>query len=413
MVALAILARGAVAQGPHYDPQLVQPFMDPFDIMLDGQIFAPPEVNDYGNSARPRTGWYGSYDRLYVYVSRPAFGGAKIPDALQNELPSGFLGIETSSHYNNDVRLNNDFGDNTYGNRIDWGYMTEDHHGWSFSLTKLGSPNNFLVLRTEIEFVGERSNDPGGSGDDDDDDGGGDGGVGGDGDGGDDGDSTNRFTDNNGETIRDMQTSINAGTYFSFEVNKTFRQSPFHNGIVFEPLMGIRYTQFNDFFLREGGFNAGDLYFYRFGGNVKNNMIGGQLGFRSHVKRGHWVLSGGARVMGMHNFQSLSQRNLLEIEIGEGEGGGEGEEGGEGAGGGEGSSSEFAKNVSVVYFDLNEFVVGAEFRAEAALEITRDLSLRGGVTIVQMARGIGRGFNHMNDEGLRVMGTSFGVTYRR
>ena len=51
--------------------QEFQPFIDPDYFHPDLQFFAPAEAEEYGGEPQVRTGWYGGYDRVYIYVSRP------------------------------------------------------------------------------------------------------------------------------------------------------------------------------------------------------------------------------------------------------------------------------------------------------------------------------------------------------
>src|SRR5438128_9075842 len=80
--------------------QVFQPFVDPGYFEPDFQWFAPAEVGDIGYPERPNTGFYATYDRTYVNVSRPI---------NQFDFGSG------------------NQGDFTWGNRWEVGYMTDDN----------------------------------------------------------------------------------------------------------------------------------------------------------------------------------------------------------------------------------------------------------------------------------------------
>ena len=97
--------------------QRFQPFIDPGYFEPDFQFFAPAEVGDFGDGEPPNTGVYFDYDRTYVNVTRP------------DGEPSLFSGT---------------YGDFTWGNRWEIGYMTDDHTGWQAVLWHLSGPNEYL-----------------------------------------------------------------------------------------------------------------------------------------------------------------------------------------------------------------------------------------------------------------------------
>jgi len=84
----------AAAMTANAGAQQFTPFIDPDHFQPDFQFFAPAELTEYGGEPVGKTGWFATYDRLYIYVSRP-----------QNE-----------ASYTD--------GDFTWGNRFDVGYMT-------------------------------------------------------------------------------------------------------------------------------------------------------------------------------------------------------------------------------------------------------------------------------------------------
>ena len=69
---------------------------------------------------------------------------------------------------------------------------------------------------------------------------------------------------------------------------------------------------------------------------------------------------------------------------------------------------------STVSTRTQEFVWGGEVRAEAAYELTRDISLRFGMVFIDLGQGIGRG-NEINDnnEDVQIAGLTFGFTINR
>ena len=61
-----------------------------------------------------------------------------------------------------------------------------------------------------------------------------------------------------------------------------------------------------------------------------------------------------------------------------------------------------------------EFVFGGEIRADAAFEITRDVSIQLGFNFMEIARGIGRGRTlQANDEDVTIFGFNGGFIVNR
>lgn len=130
-------------------------FIEPNYFNPDLQFFAPADLDYFGDPPDPTTGWFFTYDRMYVAVSRPE-NGPRPWDM-----------------------------DQTWGNRFDIGYMTEDDGGWLFNVTHIDGPTSEAG-------------------------------------------------------------SAKASTS-SVEFNKVFRLEPlFHNGII-EPFLGMRFVKFDDY----------------------------------------------------------------------------------------------------------------------------------------------------------------------
>ncbi len=130
-------------------------FIEPTYFNPDLQFFAPAEVDYFGDPAPATTGWFFTYDRLYVGVSRPD-NGPRPWDM-----------------------------DQTWGNRFDIGYMTEDDGGLLFSCMHIDGP------------TGEAA-------------------------------------------------SAKASTA-SVEMNKVWRWNPTHHNAHIEPFLGVRFVKFNDY----------------------------------------------------------------------------------------------------------------------------------------------------------------------
>ena len=90
--------------------QKFQPF-GPLDFTQDWQPFAPAEISSYGGGIEPNTGFFFTYDRIHLWVNRPA-------TAL---MPNKF--------------------DRTTGTRIDFGYMSDTNNGWIGELMSINGPN--------------------------------------------------------------------------------------------------------------------------------------------------------------------------------------------------------------------------------------------------------------------------------
>ena len=47
------------------------PFVDLNYFSTDSQFFAAADIDDYGGGPNPSTGWFATFDRMYMYVCRP------------------------------------------------------------------------------------------------------------------------------------------------------------------------------------------------------------------------------------------------------------------------------------------------------------------------------------------------------
>ncbi|MGY8771359.1 MAG: hypothetical protein ACKVH8_23340 [Pirellulales bacterium] len=185
-------------------------------------------------------------------------------------------------------------GDSTHGTRIDAGWMSEEDHGWLFSAWNLDGPAN---------------------------------------------------------------EGINSGDFNSVELNKTWRLDQFHKGSYFEPMIGLRYAQFND---------------KTFAIFMENNMLLGQLGGRLFQRRGHWMLYSDVRAFAGNNW------------IGRGD-----------------------------IEDFKRSVVGGEFSVGAAYYFTRELSLDVSWDTTYFGNGIGRNTIANKSEGMTFTGLAVGFTLHR
>ncbi|MEW4453919.1 hypothetical protein AB1L30_14690 [Bremerella sp. JC817] len=186
-------------------------------------------------------------------------------------------------------------GDATYGNRIDVGYMTEDNHGWLISGWRLDGP---------------------------------------------------------------AYNGVNRGDFNSIELDRTWRLPQFHQGFYIEPLMGLRYAQFND--------KTSTVNF------VQNNMLLGQLGGRIFSHRGQWTLEGTVRAFGGQNWIFRGDQD-----------------------------------------SYSAGVAGGEFSLGAAYHITREISIDVAWETMYIGTGVGRDPFFNNDEDMTMTGVAFGFTLNR
>ncbi len=371
---VAILALAAIPSTVR--GQAWHPFADPMEFDPDYQFFAPVDA-DYLEELSPRKrahiGWFGTYDRAYTLVSRSKQEGGG--------------------------------GDFTWGNRYEFGFMNQKDSGWLFTHRHMGGPNVYdKVFQSRINEV--NTADLGNP-------------------------TTPLFpsTERNDPIYQErayvIGDSLNVGSYSSFEVNKTFRMEPYRYGGILEPLMGLRYSSFKDYSLDQdynrttfqpstGGVAATRLTEVLDSAEwtIRNEMFGGQLGFRYFNHVGRWTLSGELRAMGLANFRREEQRfRRITTEY---------------AGVAEGS--DVVTEITTEPFPLttvpkrtSSFVPGFEVRAEAAYQITKYIDVRGGVDFIDLASNIRRGsaeaignhFGTVGNNSVQMTGFSFGVAINR
>jgi hypothetical protein len=229
-------------------PQIPLNYFDP-----DWQFFAPADVSTFGGYPEPNVGFFFSYDRLYWNVQRSE------TDAAPYE------------------------GDFTWGNRIDFGYMMEEDHGWLITAFHLDGPNDY-------------------------------------------GD-TNIFTraDTNGDGNDELvtqTTSRNNGAFDDVEVNKTFRWKPVGKNYIIEPLFGARFMKFYDYDfdseLVQEIDNMGEIVSQRAAGvgeRIENNILGGQLGVRIHHQIERWTTAVESKFLPAINYQFYETEDYSEFTI--------------------------------------------------------------------------------------------------
>lgn len=344
--------------------QVWQPFIDPetFDMPLDP--FARNEIIDFGAGKQPNTGWYFTYDRAYITMSRPD--------------------EETNGAWNNDGNFVPDLpfekhaiGDKGWGNRYDFGYMTEEGVGWAMSIFHLGGPH---------AYYNQPSPEPYAS-----------------------------FQQSIAQAPY-LRQSLNDATLTSVELNRVWRLDPLHHGSVLEPFIGVRYMDFKDRVFRSD-LVANELFplipppfsiYEELRIRNNNTMIGGQLGMRWHTRRGPWVLSTEARGFAMGNYQSYNElvdgKAIVYLNPDE-------------------TETDF-QEIILVDSDQRTYrsnsstrmVSGGELRVEAAYEVTQAVALRGGLELTGF-HGVARGMMvdglWLNNQTVFAAGVTFGFVVNR
>jgi len=384
LVAAALLAgqRGAEAQ-EHL------PIADPFHFDPDFRWFEPvyaADLMDMKPSKRASTGWYGSYDKMRLYFSRPDV------DMLREGNTSDF----------------EDGLDEGWGDRIEVGFMLESGSGWSASYMNIGGPQAYeTIFQERINRLNTEAN----IGPDEDDDSG----------------NFGRFglllpsADRNNfelnERIYELQDSINVFNGSSMEINKTWRLEPYHYGGMLEPLIGLRYIDLNDYWqqedyqrfqglgnlvqLEDPDGNPYEVY-TRNRARTDNKMFGGQLGARYFKYMDRFMVSGEFKAFAMANYQSHRSSNDQILTAYDGVG--------------IDAETVYVVNTrnALAYRDNDEFVVGFDVRADVSYQLTRHFQIRGGFQMIDLGRGIWRGqIDDPTDQTVVMVGGTFGIALNR
>lgn len=367
----SLMAQGRnLPNGPAYHP-----FAEPLEFDPDWQFFAPVDVDallEKSPRKRANTGWFATYDRTYLWVSRPDY--------------------EQSEH-------TGDFG---WGNRFDVGFMTSKDTGWFATFRGIGGPNVYdRVYQERLNRVNTA----------------------------DTGSLTtpvSPFIDANDPQLLTraylLGDSLNVFSMTSFELNKTWRREPYRYGGILEPMIGFRYTTVNHEDMTQvydrsldnilGGTPATTFQtetLTSFDSTTKNQMVGGQLGARYFNHYHRWTVSGEFRAFTMASFQTATDATrVFETQY----------------------TGAAATNVGVAatrytqtvsHTTNQELAVGFETRAEAAYQLTRGFSLRGGIEFLNFATGVWRSVHPQfrptqdprHNQDVQLAGFTFGLEYNR
>jgi len=250
---------------------------DPFEFDPDFQFFAPAEFSDYGSDSGPPTGFFFTYDRLYMFTTRP-----------QQEAGS---------------QVGHEDWDSSWANRFEFGYMTDDDCGWLISATRLHSPNvTFGGAGGYADAVTEEIEES--------------------------------IIDITSLTLNDLR-------YDGVELNRVWRRPMLRKGAFLEPFVGLRLNHLTSVNNQNytvtieeeeteeeetgeeetgeeetGEEETGEeeteeeetetnIIARAYEINSENRMYGGQVGFRLVYPNGRWVYSTEARAFGLANYQQL------------------------------------------------------------------------------------------------------------
>jgi len=390
LAALAVSSQIGVADDGYH------PFSEPMEFDPDWQFFAPVQLQDMQDlTARQRAnnGFYVTYDRLSIGVNRSTTEAASF--AI----------------------------DYTWGNRYDFGWMNSKESGWNFSAMDVGGPNVYETVRQQRlnQYVTTAAGGNGPTG-----------GTNGQGPPGTGliGPSTGgpfitmpRENDKDGERVYDLQNSLNAGSFASFEANKTWRMEPYRYGGILEPMLGLRYAFFgdgahNDTYLTgfvvdtavppaiTGAFET----IIRDHVQTNNYMLLGQVGYRYTKFINRWTLSNDMKFFGGHVYQNQETSRRV-------------------------TTSTYANPAAIGVPSLTDgdqtgttfsgrrdegSTIGFDLRVEGAFKATKYLDLRGGFAMLYFGRGIWRGSTsteggdqNMNNQTLVMPAFTFGVALNR
>jgi len=365
------------------DAQEYAPVVDPFAFDPDFHWFEPVtdmDLADLKPDKRAHDGWFATYDRLNLYGSRPELAEAGI----------------------NETKL-----DSGWGHRYEIGYMLPGKdNGWLFNWTRNRVGAFFSVRQERLNrFNGDQVIGGGGGG----------------------GVTAPPFGtivreeegNNFGYNFRfyDVSDTENLIGYDSYELNKTWRMEPYHYGGILEPMVGFRWMRlkdtnsFQDYQsslenppLVDPTGNFTDLEQLTTNSAItRNDMLGGQLGFRYLKFRERFTFSSDFRVFFGGNYQSSKSQVATELTAYDG------------AGDGAAVTGIFNTATKPIYSRNEEFYVGFDVRGELGYQLTRLITLRAGFQVIDIGRGVWRGGDGIviaggdNDQDYVMLGGTFGI----
>ena len=381
LAAVASTGSGALAQTWH-------PFAEPLEFDPDWQFMAPARIQDLeelSTRQRASTGWFVTYDRARVGMSRPNTNDPGWPSNGATQ-----PGYRTRNQHQIDF---------TWGNRWDFGWMGEENHGWSFTHWNISGPNTYFdnqVFRPGFINVADPGDpiDPIFP-------------------------SVNRNDPLSGERTYLVRESLNVATLNGFEANKTWRMPPLARGGYLETSLGMRYVGFTNY-ARNDVYNNSDVAAVTWELEVvddpfpavllnvereffthdrldtvitrsANQMALGQVGLRYVNYYKKWTLSSDFKFFFGPNFQSTNREHRHISTLFDGGGPLPSEVSstfvyGDGVGG----VGLYPSEAFQVADSRTSFVVGFDTRLEAAYKVTRYLDVRGGFNLMYFGTGVNR-----------------------
>ena len=168
----------------------------------------------------------------------------------------------------------------------------------------------------------------------------------------------------NGQDVNVATPTLVDNRFATFELNRVFRQELSQGGY-FEPYIGIQYLNFNDKTLQDltqtAGLTTGGN---RFKQEVDNNAFGIHAGGRFNKRSGRFRFTADTAIVTAYNQQSYFSTDL------------------------------FSSGTTVFISEANEedqsFVPALDLQFESSYNISRDISLRGGVQVLWAFDGVAR-----------------------
>lgn len=373
LTALAMLGGVATSNAQEHFPAA-----DPFAFDPDFRWFEPVydmDLADMKAKKRAPTGWFATYDRLNLHVSRP----------------------ETEEPGANETIL-----DNGWGHRYEIGYMLPDADtGWMFNWTKNGVGQVDKVRRERLNRINladlagtpDNPGPPFGFGEP----------------------AAERNNLGYNTRFYDIQNTENMMRYNSYELNKVWRMEPYHYGGILEPMVGVRWLRIQDINGVQNYSSAldTDLVPYLDFPNAEqlitntavtdNEMFGGQLGFRYFKAKNRFIYSGGLQFFFGGNWQTSRSNRYQEITSYTA------------IGADQDVSFIIDRKTTDTYSRNEEFYFGFDVRGELGYQLTKSLSVRGGFQLIDIATGLWRGGDGTfvaagdNDQDMLLVGGTFGI----
>lgn len=363
---------------------------DPFEFDPDFRWFEPTsqlDIEDMKPKQRAHYGWFGTYDRLSLFGSRPELDDPNSADTKMD------LGL---------------------GHRYEVGFMSDcGERGWTFNWTRHSVGEYFTTARERVNRInlddlnGDPTNPgpPFGFG------------------------VPQADQNTRGFNTRTyfLQDSENAFDYNSLELNRTWRTEAYHYGGILEPLLGVRYMKVNDINTRQtynSSLDIDQVPFIIFGDaeqlvtdntTTTNDIIAGQIGFRytKHALAAcggpnRFTFIGDFRVFTGASLQCSTTNEETEITIYDG------------AGTGSEVTNILNRRATPISTRGEEFAIGFDARAQLSYQLTKAISIRGGVQVIDIATGVWRGgppagprnqlIGGDEDQDLVMAGLTFGVS---